>query len=123
MQHYPGACKDSRGRLRVGAAVGVFDFERVEALLAADVDVVVVDSAHGHSANVIRTVAEIKRRYDVELIAGNVATYEAVRDLMDAGADALKVGIGPGSICTTRVISGVGVPQLTAVASAAGNSH
>jgi IMP dehydrogenase len=119
MSRYPGACKDRRGRLRVGAAVGVFDFERVEALLAVDVDVLVVDSAHGHSANIIRTVAEIKRRYKVDLIAGNVATYEGARDLMDAGADALKVGIGPGSICTTRVISGVGVPQLTAIAAAA----
>ena len=119
LQRYPGACKDSRGRLRVGAAVGVFDFERIDALLAADVDVLVLDSAHGHSANVVRTVAEIKRRYKVDLIAGNVATYEGARDLIDAGADAVKVGIGPGSICTTRVISGVGVPQLTAIAAAA----
>jgi IMP dehydrogenase len=119
LQRYPGACKDTRGRLRVGAAVGVFDFDRAEALLAADVDLLVVDSAHGHSANVVRTVAEIKRRYKVDLIAGNVATYEGARDLIDAGADAVKVGIGPGSICTTRVISGVGVPQLTAVAGAA----
>jgi IMP dehydrogenase len=119
LQRYPGACKDTRGRLRVGAAVGVFDYDRIEALLAADVDVLVVDSAHGHSANVVRTVAEIKRRYKVDLIAGNVATYEGARDLIDAGADAIKVGIGPGSICTTRVISGVGVPQLTAIAGAA----
>src|SRR5262245_1714452 len=119
LQRYPGACKDTRGRLRVGAAVGVFDYDRVEALLAADVDVLVVDSAHGHSANVVRTVAEIKRRFKVDLIAGNVATYEGARDLIDAGADAIKVGIGPGSICTTRVISGVGVPQLTAIAGAA----
>jgi IMP dehydrogenase len=119
LQRYPGACKDGRGRLRVGAAVGVFDYERAEKLLAADVDVLVVDSAHGHSANVVRTVAEIKRRYKVDLIAGNVATYEGARDLIDAGADAVKVGIGPGSICTTRVISGVGVPQLTAIAAAA----
>ncbi|MBI3464255.1 MAG: IMP dehydrogenase [Planctomycetes bacterium] len=119
LQRYPGSCKDSRGRLRVGAAVGVFDFERAEALLAADVYVLVVDSAHGHSAIVIRTVAEIKRRYRVDVIAGNVATYEGARDLIDAGADGVKVGIGPGSICTTRVVSGVGVPQLTAVAAAA----
>ncbi len=119
LQRFPNACKDSRGRLRVGAAVGVFDYERIEALLAADVDVLVVDSAHGHSANVIRTVAEIKRRYKVDLMAGNVATYEGARDLIDAGADTIKVGIGPGSICTTRVISGVGVPQLTAIAAAA----
>ncbi len=119
MLRYPGSCKDSRGRLRVGAAVGVFDYDRIEALLAVDADVLVVDSAHGHSANVIRTVAEIKRRFKVDLIAGNVATQEGARDLIDAGADALKVGIGPGSICTTRVISGVGVPQLTAIAAAA----
>jgi IMP dehydrogenase len=119
LQRYPGACKDNRGRLRVGAAVGVFDYERAEALLAADVDVLVLDSAHGHSANVVRTVAEIKRRYKVDLIAGNDATYEGARDLIDAGADGVKVGIGPGSICTTRVISGVGVPQLTAIAAAA----
>ncbi len=119
LQRYPGACKDNRGRLRVGAAVGVFDYERVESLLAADVDVLVVDSAHGHSANIVRTVAEIKRRFNVGVIAGNVATYEGARDLIDSGADAIKVGIGPGSICTTRVISGVGVPQLTAIAAAA----
>ena len=119
LQRFPGACKDSRGRLRVGAAVGVFDFDSVEALMAADVDVLVVDSAHGHSANVVRTVAEIKRRYKVDLMAGNVATLEGARDLIDAGADAIKVGIGPGSICTTRVISGVGVPQLTAISAAA----
>jgi IMP dehydrogenase len=93
LQRYPGACKDSRGRLRVGAAVGVFDYERIEALLAADVDVLVVDSAHGHSANVVRTVAEIKRRFKVDLIAGNVATYEGARDLIDAGADAIKTDI------------------------------
>jgi IMP dehydrogenase len=115
MARFPDACKDARGRLRVGAAVGVFDFDRAEKLLAADADILVVDSAHGHSANVIRTVAEIKRRYKIDVLAGNVATYEGARDLMDAGADAVKVGIGPGSICTTRVISGVGVPQLTAV--------
>lgn len=110
------SCKDARGRLRVGAAVGVFDFERVEALLRVDVDVIVVDTAHGHSDNVMETVRSIKQRYDVEVVAGNIATAEAARDLIEAGADALKVGIGPGSICTTRVISGVGVPQLTAVA-------
>ncbi len=108
-------CKDSRGRLRVGAAVGVLDFERVAALIENGVDVVVVDTAHGHSENVINTVREIRKRYDIELIAGNIATAAAARDLIDAGVDALKVGIGPGSICTTRVVSGVGVPQLTAV--------
>ena len=114
-QHFPGSCKDERGRLRVGAAVGVYDYERVEALLAADVDVVVVDTAHGHSENVLETVKEIRKRHDIAIIAGNIATREAANDLVDAGADGLKVGIGPGSICTTRVISGVGVPQLTAI--------
>ena len=119
MRRFPNASKDARGRLRVGAAVGVHDFERVERLLANDVDVLVVDSAHGHSANVIETVREIKRRWDIEVIAGNVATAEGARDLIQAGADAVKVGIGPGSICTTRIISGVGVPQITAISSAA----
>jgi IMP dehydrogenase len=115
---FPRAGKDSRGRLRVGAAVGVFDFERVPALIERGVDVLVVDSAHGHSRNVVETVREIKRRWDIEVIAGNVATPEGARDLIRAGADAVKVGIGPGSICTTRIISGVGVPQLSAIANA-----
>ncbi len=109
------SCKDERGRLRVGAAVGVFEFERVAGLLEEDVDVIVVDTAHGHSDNVLETVKEIRRRFDVELIAGNIATADAAKDLMEAGVDALKVGVGPGSICTTRVVAGVGVPQLTAV--------
>lgn len=112
---YPGSCKDERGRLRVGAAIGVFDYERLEALLDADVDVVVVDSAHGHSENVINTVREIRRRHNIDIIAGNIATAEGAADLIEAGADAVKVGIGPGSICTTRIVSGVGVPQLTAI--------
>jgi IMP dehydrogenase len=112
---FPNACKDLRGRLRVGAAVGVHEFERVESLLRAGVDVVVVDSAHGHSNNVVETVRRIKQSYDVEVIAGNVATREGARALLNAGADAIKVGIGPGSICTTRIISGVGVPQITAI--------
>lgn len=116
---FPLASKDARGRLRVGAAVGVDDFERVERLLEKGVDVVVVDSAHGHSKNVIETVKEIKRNWTIDVIAGNVATTEGASALMRAGADAIKVGIGPGSICTTRIISGVGVPQLTAVANAA----
>ena len=116
---FPLASKDSRGRLRVGAAVGVGDYERVACLLEQEVDVLVVDSAHGHSKNVIDTVKEIKRRWDIEVIAGNVATREGAADLIRAGADAVKVGIGPGSICTTRIISGVGVPQLTAIANAA----
>lgn len=112
---FPRACKDDRGRLRVGAAVGVRQFERVAALIEKGVDVVVVDTAHGHSANVIDTVREIKRKFDIQVVAGNIATAEAARDLIDAGADAVKVGIGPGSICTTRIISGVGVPQITAI--------
>lgn len=113
---FPRACRDSRGRLRCGAAVGVFQFERVEAMLAADVDVLVVDTAHGHSENVLQTVREIKAKYPkVQVIAGNIATPQAARDLVEAGADAVKVGIGPGSICTTRVVTGVGVPQITAI--------
>src|SRR5436309_4902683 len=115
LSKFPNASKDQRGRLRVGAAVGVHDLERVESLIRAGVDVVVVDSAHGHSANVIDTVAEIKRRFEIDVIAGNVATAEGARALVDAGADAVKVGIGPGSICTPRVISGVAVPQITAI--------
>jgi IMP dehydrogenase len=116
---FPRASKDARGRLRVGAAVGVFDYERVETLIRAGVDVLVVDSAHGHTRNVLDTVREVKRRFDIDVIAGNVATEAGARDLVKAGADAVKVGIGPGSICTTRIISGVGVPQLTAIAAAA----
>ncbi|MEX2285597.1 MAG: IMP dehydrogenase [Planctomycetaceae bacterium] len=116
---FPRASKDSRGRLRAGAAVGVGDYERVEAMLEKGVDLVVVDSAHGHSRNVIETVREIKRRWNIDVIAGNVATAEGAKDLVKAGADAVKVGIGPGSICTTRIISGVGVPQLSAIANVA----
>lgn len=119
MKRFPHACKDDLGRLRVGAAIGVFDFDRAASLIEKDVDVLIVDSAHGHSANVIETVKEIKRRWDIDVVAGNVATQEGCRDLIRAGADAVKVGIGPGSICTTRVISGVGVPQITAVNEAA----
>ncbi len=114
-REFTHSCKDSRGRLRVGAAVGVHDTERVQALLGHDVDVVVVDSAHGHSDNVMETVRKIRQKHDIDIIAGNVATCQGARDLIDAGADAIKVGIGPGSICTTRVVSGVGVPQLTAI--------
>jgi IMP dehydrogenase len=119
LTRFPNACKDKRGRLRVGAAVGVHDYERAESLIKAGVDVLVVDSAHGHSGNVVDTVAAIKRRFGIDVIAGNVATAEGARALLKAGADAVKVGIGPGSICTTRVISGVGVPQITAIANAA----
>ena len=115
MRRFPQACKDGQGRLRVGAAVGVHDYERVESLINKDVDVLVLDSAHGHSANVIETVGRIKKDWDIDVVAGNVATAAGCRDLVSAGADAVKVGIGPGSICTTRVISGVGVPQVTAI--------
>jgi len=119
MKRFPNACKDRLGRLRVGAAVGVYDLERAQRLIETGVDVLVVDSAHGHSKNVIETVKLIKRKWDIDVVAGNVATREGCADLIAAGADAVKVGIGPGSICTTRVISGVGVPQVTAIYEAA----
>jgi len=115
VQQYPLAARDERGRLRVGAAVGVYDYERIEALIAADVDIIVVDTAHGHSHNVIETVRKIKTGHDIDVIAGNIATAEAAADLIEAGANAVKVGIGPGAICTTRIISGVGVPQVSAI--------
>src|SRR5688500_11642707 len=120
MHQFPQACKDKRGRLRVGAATGVKDFARVEALIRADVDVVIVDTAHGHSRNVIDTVREIKKNWNIQVIAGNVATADGARDLIEAGVDGVKVGIGPGAICTTRIISGVGVPQVTAIFNAVG---
>ncbi|MBI4489775.1 MAG: IMP dehydrogenase [Deltaproteobacteria bacterium] len=119
---YPLACKDERGRLRVGAAVGVGSDceERVETLVEAGVDVIAVDTAHGHSKNVLEVVKYIRRRHpDLDLVGGNVATPEGALALIDAGVNAVKVGVGPGSICTTRVVSGVGVPQLTAIASCA----
>ena len=115
---YPNACKDEHGRLRVGAAVGVGNdtLERVAALVKAGADIITVDSAHGHSAGVIRRVREIREAFpDIQLVAGNIVTAEAALALIEAGVDAVKVGIGPGSICTTRVVAGVGVPQLTAV--------
>jgi len=112
---FPLACRDDRGRLRVGAGVGVHQMDRVAALIDAEVDVITVDSAHGHSRNVIETVKAIKKQYDIDVIAGNIATGDGARALIDAGCDAVKVGIGPGSICTTRVVTGVGVPQLTAI--------
>lgn len=115
---YPLSAKDSQGRLLCGAAVGITKnvMERVEALVKAHVDVIVIDSAHGHSANILHTLRDIKAAFpDLQVIAGNVATAEATRDLIAAGADAVKVGIGPGSICTTRVVAGIGVPQITAV--------
>ena len=119
MRRFPQACKDGQGRLRVGAGVGVHNYNRVEGLIRKGVDVIVVDSAHGHSANVIETVKEIKKQWDIDVVAGNVATADGCKDLIEAGADAVKVGIGPGSICTTRVISGVGVPQISAIWQAA----
>lgn len=120
-RQYPNAAKDGQGRLRVGAAVGVHDLQRAAALVEAGVDVVVVDTAHGHSRNVLETVSRLKGEFrGLPVIAGNIATAEAAEDLIEAGADAIKVGIGPGSICTTRVVAGIGVPQLTAVASCAG---
>lgn len=112
---YPNANKDDFGRLRVGAAIGVGQFDRAEALVGAGVDVLVLDSAHGHSKGIIDTVRELKKRFAVDIVAGNVATASAVAALIDAGADAVKVGIGPGSICTTRIVAGVGVPQITAI--------
>lgn len=115
---YPLSAKDSQGRLLCGAAVGITAnvMKRVDALVKVRVDVIVLDSAHGHSANIINAVREIKKVYpEVQIVAGNVATGEATRDLIEAGADAIKVGIGPGSICTTRVVAGIGVPQISAV--------
>ena len=114
---YPNATKDEQGRLRVGAAVGVGSdaLERAEALADADADVLVVDTAHGHSAGVLGVVRRIKSRRSIELVAGNVATREAAQALIDAGADAVKAGVGPGSSCTTRIVAGVGVPQVTAI--------
>jgi IMP dehydrogenase len=117
MKRFPRACKDPLGRLRVGAAINVGGFDRAQALIDQGVDLLVVDSAHGHSKNVIETVREIKEQkgWDIDVVAGNIATAEGARALIEAGADAIKVGIGPGSICTTRVISGVGVPQISAI--------
>jgi IMP dehydrogenase len=116
-KRYPNACKDKHGRLRVGAAVGIAadTLERVQALVAAGVDVVVIDTAHGHSKGVLEMVRKVKSKFAIDIIAGNVGTKEATIDIIKAGADCVKVGIGPGSICTTRVVAGVGIPQITAV--------
>ncbi|NPA55336.1 MAG: IMP dehydrogenase [Epsilonproteobacteria bacterium] len=115
-REFPHAAKDDFGRLRVAAAIGVGNgIQRAQALIEAGVDVLVLDSAHGHSQGIIDLVREIKERFVIDVIAGNVATKEATRDLIEAGADAVKVGIGPGSICTTRIVAGVGVPQISAV--------
>lgn len=118
VKNYPNACKDEKGRLRCGAAVGIGAdmMNRVDALVAAGVDVITIDSAHGHSENVINAVKKIRAKYPkLNLVAGNIVTKEAAKELIDAGVDTVKVGIGPGSICTTRVVAGVGVPQITAV--------
>jgi IMP dehydrogenase len=122
---YPNAAKDKYGRLIVGAAIGVGQLDRAEALINAGVDVLVLDSAHGHSKGILDTVRAIKEKFTIEIIAGNVATAEATEDLIKAGADAVKVGIGPGSICTTRIVAGVGVPQISAIdeCSAAGAKY
>lgn len=112
---YPNSNKDDFGRLRVGAAIGINEFDRAKILAEAGTDVLVLDSAHGHSKNVIKTAEYIKSKLNIDLIVGNVVTKEAAKDLINAGADAIKVGIGPGSICTTRIIAGVGMPQITAI--------
>lgn len=126
IQDYPNACKDEKGRLRVAAGVGVTSdtVERVKALVAAGVDAVVIDTAHGHSANVVNTLKAVKAEFpDLDVLVGNIATAEAAEFLVAAGADGIKVGIGPGSICTTRIVAGVGVPQLTAIYNVAEVAH
>ncbi len=126
VQDYPMACKDSKGRLRVAAGVGVTSdtLDRVKALVEADVDAVVIDTAHGHSANVANTLKKVKAAYpDLDVVVGNIATGEAAKHLIEAGADGVKVGIGPGSICTTRIVAGVGVPQLSAIFEVAKVAH
>lgn len=117
---YPHSNKDDFGRLRVGAAIGVFQYDRAKALVDTGVDVLVLDSAHGHSRGILETIKEIKKHLVVDIVAGNVATKEGAKALIEAGADGVKVGIGPGSICTTRIVAGVGVPQITAIADVAG---
>ena len=114
-EKFPNANKDKHGRLRVGAAIGVGQLDRAIALVKAGVDVIVLDSAHGHSQGIIDTLKEIKANLDIDVIAGNIASGAAAKDLIEAGADAVKVGIGPGSICTTRIVTGVGVPQISAI--------
>ena len=126
IQDYPNACKDDKGRLRVAAGVGVTSdtLQRVEALVEAGVDAVVIDTAHGHSANVTRTLKAVKEAFpQIDVVVGNIATAEAAEFLIQAGADGIKVGIGPGSICTTRIVAGVGVPQLSAIFNAAQVAH
>ncbi|MDE6246430.1 MAG: IMP dehydrogenase [Muribaculaceae bacterium] len=126
IQDYPNACKDEKGRLRVAAGVGVTSdtLERVDALVEAGVDAVVIDTAHGHSANVVNTLKNVKNKYPhLDVVVGNIATAEAAAYLIEAGADGIKVGIGPGSICTTRIVAGVGVPQLSAIYDASQVAH
>src|SRR5262249_10355148 len=115
LEAFPSSATDDRGRLRVGAAVGVRDFQRCEGLVEAGVDLLGVDTARGHSAHALATWRELKKKHAVDVVAGNVATPAAALELARAGADGVKVGIGPGSICTTRIIAGVGVPQFSAV--------
>ncbi|MCX6815079.1 MAG: IMP dehydrogenase, partial [Candidatus Aenigmarchaeota archaeon] len=112
---FPDASKDKEGKLMVGAAIGPFDNKRVNALLNAGVDIIAIDTAHGHSENVIGSIRQIKKEHGIDLIAGNIATAEAAEELIAAGADVVKVGIGPGSICTTRIVAGSGIPQITAI--------
>jgi IMP dehydrogenase len=114
-RQFPNSAKDKEGSLMVGAAVGPFDLKRVDALVKAGADVIAIDTAHGHTENVMNTVRQIKKAHDIDVIAGNVVTREGTRDLIAAGADAVKVGVGPGSICTTRIVAGIGVPQITAI--------
>lgn len=126
MRQFPRSCKDPRGRLRVGAAVGVLEYGRVEALIAKDVDVICVDTSHGHKDIVLESIRQIKSSHpSIDVVAGNIASAAAAADLIEAGADALRVGIGPGAICTTRVVTGVGVPQITAISETArvGSAH
>lgn len=120
---YPNSNKDDFGRLRVGAAIGVFQYDRAKALVDAGVDVLVLDSAHGHSKGILETIKAIKKDLVVDIIAGNIATREGAQALIDVGVDAVKVGIGPGSICTTRIVAGVGVPQITAIDNVASVCH
>jgi len=116
LRQFPRSCKDGRGRLRVGAAVGLLDYDRVDAMIAQDVDVICVDTSHGHKDIVLETIRQIRAAHaNIDLVAGNIASAAAAEDLIEAGADSLRVGIGPGAICTTRVVTGVGVPQITAI--------
>jgi IMP dehydrogenase len=115
MRQFPRSCKDARGRLRVGAAIGLMEFDRAAALVKREVDVLVIDTSHGHKDIVLETIRQVKAAHTIDVVAGNIATAAAAEDLIEAGADALRIGIGPGAICTTRVVTGVGVPQLWAV--------